>query len=138
MAERILRGRLEALNRNDVEISSASVIDMEGTDADPRAIVLLERNGFRAGEHRSRMLTGAMIDEADKLLVMEQQHRDAIINRSHGVGGKVFLLTAFKEGREVENGEAGDIADPYCRSDVHYRLCFDEIAAAIEGLLQCL
>ena len=84
------------------------------------------------------MLTDAMIDRADKLIVMERQHRDAIITRSQGAGEKVFLLKAFKKGREVENGNAGDIADPYCRSDIHYRLCFDEIAAAVEGLLRCL
>ena len=57
MAERIFRKKLEEKGRSDIEVSSASLIDMEGSRADPRAIEILTRKGFDCHGHRSRLLT---------------------------------------------------------------------------------
>ncbi|MDI6688102.1 MAG: hypothetical protein QME06_07785, partial [Desulfobacterales bacterium] len=79
MAERIFRKKLEENGRSDIEVSSASLVDMEGASADPKTIDILKEKGFDGDGHKSRPLTQDMIVEADMILAMERRHRETII-----------------------------------------------------------
>jgi len=139
MAERIFRKKSEENSRGDLEISSASLINMEGVSADPKAVDILEEKGFDGYGHKSRPLTEDMIAETDMILVMEQQHREAIIENYPDAEEKVFLLKPFSRGcTQLNSGDMDDIKDPYRLSNYHYRLCFAEIYLAIEGILKCI
>ena len=139
MAERILRKRSEKNGRSDIEVSSASLFDMEGAPADPGAIDILEEKGFGGYGHKSRLLTEDMVAEMDMILVMEQQHRKTIIGNYPEARGKVFLLKPFSSGcSQLNNSDMDDIKDPYKLSNYHYRLCFAETYMAIEGVLKCI
>lgn len=131
MAERMFRRRLKEHNRNDIEVSSAALYDMGRVSADPRAVDLLNKKGFDGYGHRSRLLTGDMIAEADKVIAMERAHQEVIIDKYPVAECKVYLLKSFSENY---NGLDEDIKDPSGRSDYHYRLCFAEIYMAIDGL----
>jgi protein-tyrosine phosphatase len=104
---------------------------MEGMPGDPRAVRMLIEKGFDGHNHESRLLTADMVNEADKIIVMENVHREEIAARYPEMEGKIYLLKSF-----LGNGSDGEIKDPHGRSNYHYRLCFAEIYMAIEGLIK--
>ncbi len=139
MAERIFRKMSEKSGRSDISVSSASMLDMKGAPPDPRAADFLAEKGFDDRGHKSRLLTEEMAAETDMILVMEQQHRDMIIEKYPDAAGKVFLLKPFYNGcTQTDSDNMNDISDPYKLSGYHYRLCFAEIYMAIEGLIKCI
>ena len=139
MAERIFRKRLKENSHSDIEVSSASLFDMEGAPADPGAVDILEEKGFDGYGHKSKLLTEDMVAETDMILVMDQQHRKTIIENYPDAKGKVFLLKPFSSGcSQIDSGNMDDIRDPYRLSSYHYRLCFAEIYLSIEGVLKCI
>jgi len=139
MAERIFRKRSEENGHSDIEVSSASLFDMEGAPADPGAVDILEEKGFDGYGHKSRPLTEDMVAETDMILVMERQHREMLIENYPDAKGRVFLLKPFFSGcSQMDGGDMDDIKDPYNLSSYHYRLCFAEIYLAVEGVLKCI
>ena len=139
MAERIFRKMSEKSGRSDISVLSASLSDMKGAPADPRAVDLLVEKGFDGYGHKSRLLTEEMAAETDMILVMEKQHRDMIIEQYPGAEKKIFLLKPFITGcARPDDNQNNDISDPYKLSGYHYRLCFAEIYMAVEGLIKCI
>lgn len=135
MAERIFRKKSEENGCGDIEVSSASLFDMEGSSADPRAIEILTRKGFDGHGHRSRLFTEDMVAGADKIIVMESIQKEMIIDKYPDAEDKIYLLKSFSGDVDRSNN---NIKDPYGLSSYHYRLCFAEIYLAIEGMLKCI
>jgi protein-tyrosine-phosphatase len=135
MAERILKGKLEKINRTDVDVSSAGLIDMDSMPADPIAAGILNDHGFEGSNHHSQLLTEEMISQADMIIVMEDVHRQMMIDQYPDSARKISLLRSFSRDYNVA---FGDIKDPYKLSMYHYRLCFSEIYLSIDGLLKCI
>lgn len=132
MAERILKGKLEGNRCNIEKVSSAGISGvMEGMPGDPKAVKMLVDKGFDSYNHESRLLTEDMVDEADKIIVMEKIHREEIVSKYPDVEEKVYLLKSFSG-----IGPDEQIKDPYGLSSYHYRLCFAEIYMAVEGLVK--
>ncbi len=135
MAERILKGKLETINRKDVSVSSAGLIDMDGMPADPIAAAVLADHGIDGTNHHSRLLTEEMVSDSDMIIVTEEIHIKMIADQYPDAAGKISLLKSFSR----DYSEAfGDIRDPYKLSMYHYRLCFSEIYLSIDGLLKCI
>lgn len=135
MAERILTERLRKENKTDIEVSSGAIIDMNEALPDPKAVETLLEHGLEGSGHMSTLLTEEMITDAHMILVMENIHREILCNQYPVSKGKIQLLKSFSQDY---NEAFGDIKDPYRLSTYHYRLCFAEIAMAIEGLLTCI
>lgn len=136
MAERVFRRKLKESNCNDIndiKVSSAALYDLERAPSDPKAVEILNKKGLDGYGHKSRPLTEDMIAEADKIIVMEGEHKEMIIDKYPDAEGKVYLLKSFSGNY---NGLDEDIKDPYGLSDYHYRLCFAEIYMAVEGLIK--
>jgi len=131
MAERIFRKKSEENGCSNIDVSSAFLIDMEGSPADPRVIDILEEKGFNGLGHRSRLLTEDMVAGADKIIVMESIQKDMIIDKYPDAEGKIYLLKSFSGDVNRPND---DIKDPYGLSSYRYRLCFAEIYMAVERL----
>jgi len=132
MAERILKGKLNGKKSRVADVSSAGISDMvEGMAGDPRAAQILAEKGFDGQGHKSRLLTADMVAKADKIIVMENIHREDIIGNYPDAEGKIYLLKTFWDNVSDEG-----IKDPYGLSSYHYRLCFAEIYMAVEGLVR--
>lgn len=139
MAERILKKKLIENNRSDIDVSSASIFNMNGESGDPKAVKILEEMGFEASGHQSKLLTEDMAAEADMILVMEQYHKDTIIGTYPDTKDRVSFLKPFSRGCEqLINNDVEEIVDPHNLSAYHYRLCFAEIYLSVEGLLKCI
>jgi len=135
MAERILIERLKKDKKTGIEVSSASVIDMDGIPADPTAVEILHEHGLDGAGHHSRLLTEDLVSQADMIIVMEDIHKKGILGQYPEAEGKIHLLKSFSPDY---NEEYADIKDPYKLSIFQYRLCFSEIYIAMAGLMKCI
>jgi protein-tyrosine-phosphatase len=135
MAERILKKRLAKIKRSDVVVSSAGMIDMQGTEGDPAAIKMLAAHGYDSLSHVSRLVSEGMLEKADWIVVMENAHRQRLIGDYPQYEEKIRLLKSFAQDYDGINQ---DIRDPYRQSVYNYRFCFSEIYMAIDGMMKCI
>ena len=135
MAERIFKKQLKKRDLLHVQAESAGLLDLQGADADPQAVSILQEKGMDGSRHRSRALSADMVSRADMVLVMEEAQREELLRRHPEAEGKVKLLKSFSL-----HGDKGDldIEDPHGCEPYHYRSCFAEIYFSLEGLFRCI
>jgi len=135
MAERIMLGMLKKAGREDIEVTSAGLSDVNGAAGDPIAAALLEQKGFSADRHRPKLLTPQSARNSEMIIVMENAHKELLCVNYPDLAEKIHLLKSFSS---AFNPYDQDIKDCYRQSVYHYRLCFSEIFFSIEGLLKCI
>ncbi|EIJ80302.1 protein-tyrosine-phosphatase [Bacillus methanolicus PB1] len=114
-----------------VEVKSAGVFAVNGSEASPNAKKVLEENNIEYN-HQSTSLTNELIGWATHILTMTSGHKTSVISQFPEAAGKTFTLNEFA------NGKASDIADPFGGSIEAYRKTFTEIKKAIEKLIENL
>ena len=124
--------------RGDVESSSAGISALDGFPASPETIkVLQDEEGLNVSRHRSRRLRAEMIETADKIFVMEQIHREAIVHAVPQAKNKVQLLAEYSP----EGGKAPqdiDIPDPIRMSGEFYRNVLSVIRGCVKRIVEGL
>jgi len=128
MAEHLLRHWLGPDSPWDVR--SAGVGAVGGEPPSEEAVIALADKGISAVHHRSQLLDQGLVDAADFIVVMTDDHRRIVQKRFPGVHGRVFLLKSF--------GPAGrdeDIDDPIGQSVDVYRDVRDEMNAVMPDLV---
>ncbi|MBI2094775.1 MAG: low molecular weight protein arginine phosphatase [Candidatus Omnitrophica bacterium] len=119
MAEGLFR-KMTADRPGEFTVGSAGISAVDGFAPTPATIEAMEREGVDVSDHRSRRLTADMICVADKIYVMEEIHRRAVLRLAPQAGPKVFLLGQFAPA----GGNAPDlrdIPDPIRMSEDFYR-----------------
>jgi len=107
MAAALMRKHLAALGlSNEIEVKSAGVWAREGSSASEGSATVLARQGISLSDHRSQPMTAQLLEQADIVLVMEEEHRRSLFYLEPKHLRKVFLLTEMV-------GRSKDIADPY-------------------------
>ncbi len=104
MAEALLRARLA--QRPGFQVSSAGLSALTGHPADPHAVALLAGRGIDISAHRARQLTPELLAASDLVVVMEQEHEEAVHRLSPQSRGKVHRIGRFGK---------FDVEDPYRR-----------------------
>lgn len=95
-----------ALERGvDVEIRSAGTLGLADHRAEPYAITVCRELGIDIGQHRSRALTPELVAWADKILVMELEHAQAVTAIDEKAATRVVPLGPL--------AGVPEIADPY-------------------------
>jgi protein-tyrosine phosphatase len=87
-----------------VQIGSAGLSAMVGCGADPIAVQIMAGAGVDISSHRARMLTDAIVRDADLILVMDDLQRQQVSMQYPHTRGKVFRLA---------EAARQDIPDPY-------------------------
>ncbi len=128
MAEYLLRHHLGP--RAAWVAASAGLFAVHGLPASASAVSVLREQGIDLTPHRSRQLTGEMVDAAGLVVVMTGAHAVELQRRFPQAAPRVRLLTAFA-GAAV----AGDIPDPIGSSVQGYRMIRDEIDSALLDLI---
>ena len=137
MAERVLGSRLKRTGINEVEVSSAGLLDMHGAPADMMARQILRENGIEDEGHHSQVVNEVMIGETDLIVTMEMKQLQIIGDQYPLAMDKLRILKSYLP--EPNDGKIpGDIKDPYRQSIFYYRLCFAEISLAIKELMKCI
>ncbi|HLA88647.1 MAG TPA: hypothetical protein VJL10_11525 [Anaerolineales bacterium] len=123
----------ELLQRNegmDWSILSAGTWTTDGLPAMPEAIQRAKQIGLDLMEHRSRAITGEMLEHADLVLVMESGQKEALQIEFPFCREKILLLSEAAEGipynipDPVENPSNVEVALETCKL---VRAGFDKI-----------
>ena len=123
MAEAIF----EDMIRNDggaqsagIRAQSAGTWDLGCHKATDEAIEVMREKGLDITSHRSRHIDEDLVNWADVILVMEDEHRVYTLARFPNARGKVHLLAELA-------GEEGEIADPMNCGIAGHRECADRL-----------
>ena len=139
MAEGILKKMLEDKGVGNLEVSSAGTHGLQNAPASLFAMEVAGDRNLDLSGHRSRRLTAGMIDDADLILAMSQEHPDYVKRIGGTVGHKTFLLKAFPQAHSASNKGRNDgvlsIEDPIGRSLDDYERSFVEIEKEIRRIL---
>ncbi len=104
----------------DVEVKSCGTATLSGLSASKPAIEVLRREGIDISGHKAVPVNSQLVNWADVILVMEEKHKEDIIEKFPQVRGKVYLLTEFAD------QERKDIVDPIGKpSEVYEGLVLD-------------
>ena len=117
---------------DEVEVLSAGLFALEGMRANEHAIKTMAKEGVDLAKHRSRQLTKKMVDDADIIVVMTQDHKDAIAHFARHVMDKVFLLSGFEEDEDIRKR---DIPDPIAQPLEAYQRCLAQMKSPLANLV---
>lgn len=104
----------------DWHITSAGVWAWDGNRASQGAVKAVERKGFDLSNHRSQLITREMIVESDLILVMEQNHKQALQASFPTYSSRIYLLSEMV-------GMKHDIIDPTGGTAADYEDTADEL-----------
>jgi protein-tyrosine-phosphatase len=131
MAERLLA---EAFKKEGgalacLEVASAGVAAYEGTPASAYAVAAMKEVGLDISDHRSRLLTREMVQDAGMILAMTEMHVVAI-QEEYGklADGKLFL---FRQWMPLML----QVGDPFGANLEVYRACRKMIAEAVPSVV---
>ena len=118
-----MRMALAYIGSDDVVFSAGLAAD--GSGATEQAVAAMDEWGIDLRDHRSAMLTRDMCNKADRILVMSDAHRSALLHA--GIPAEKVTVLA---------GENGGIADPYGGDLACYRHTRDQLMTEIRRLLK--
>lgn len=132
LAEYLLRHKLAAahdlraseLERTGYRVSSAGTWAGVGGPASSGTLAELAKRGIDASGHRSQALTVELIQRAERIYCMTEDHRVAVLGLAPNSAGRVRLLD-----------ERGGVPDPVGGGAEEYRRCADQIERLVEAHL---
>ena len=107
-------------------VRSAGLSAMVGYPADPEVIRVAKEQGLELQAHRAQQVTSVMCQQAELILVMEQEHKTQLEQLYPQVRGKVFRLGLYGQ---------FDIADPYRQSREAFDTAYQGISQGIADWL---
>jgi len=110
--------------------ASAGLFAAPGAPASEMAIEVMREIGISLEDHRSRVLSPAMVKEADLLIAMTSAHRDGILAMAPDAAAKTHTLHSFG----VANPGL-DVMDPFRGVAETYRRVRDEIESALADVI---
>ncbi len=127
-----LRQRLEKRGVR-VQVESAGFIGPNRPAPADALAAALERGTDLAG-HRSQLVSRALLDAADLIVVMNTAQRDAIMVRRRGIPRQVLVLGDL----DPEPITMREIIDPWGKSRATFDACYDRIDRCLEELVRSL
>lgn len=114
-------------NNSNIIIESAGLFATNGMPATPEAIAVMEDFGIDLSGHRSRQVTGEMVQQADLVLTMTGTQRDWLVDMYPQAEGKTFTISEYL-------GEEGDLNDPFGQGGQVYRESANQIRKLLNQL----
>lgn len=111
--------------KSKMTVSSAGLGALVGHGIDKQMVRCLNADGVNEVEHAARQFTRELAQEADIILVMEQDHVNAIQNIAPEAAGKTMLLGKWSNNEEI--------ADPYKRSDEFFELIYKQMRTNVDA-----
>jgi glycine hydroxymethyltransferase len=114
--------------------SSAGIGAADNQPPSAHSITAMRELGIDISDLRSRMISPAMVADADLILAMTFGHHDVLQMLFPEAADKIFLLREFEE---AADGEL-EIDDPIGQPVEVYRACRDQIHTAVKALTSAL
>ncbi len=133
MAEGLLKHRLG--EASEIKVSSAGIAAGDGMPPSTHSATVMQELGIDITDQQSNQLTPELVASADYLFVMTYGHFDAILMMYPEAADKTYLVRHFLEDETLLHR---DISDPIGQSVQVYRHCRDEIASAMDSIVEFL
>jgi protein-tyrosine-phosphatase len=130
MAEGFARHHASVLGI-DLDCASVGLIARQGLEASEHGVRTLRERGVDISGHRAQRLDGALVNWADVIVAMEEEHRLAVQEYPVAALKSVVLLSEWAGEAPLGPG----IADPIGGSPADYARTADEIEAYIKRAL---
>ena len=109
MAEGLLQRALDRrLDGAAPVVGSAGTIAIDGAPAMPESIEAARERGVDIRAHAARLLTPALIDDADLIVTMAAEHRDAVRRLAPGAVPRTFTLKELTRVLEATRPNGAD------------------------------
>jgi protein-tyrosine phosphatase len=131
MAEALLKRELSHLPpEHSVRITSAGLHATPGKPPHPWALVASAEFEVSLENHRARVLTAEMVQDADAIFAMDFQNKAELLTLYPESRHKIFMLSACMQGP----GQHGEIPDPYLGDLETTRKCYQTLQTCIRNL----
>ena len=132
MAEAIFNMITQSSELQDSRICARSAGidgDWEGLKTAGEAQLVMLEMGLNIRKRRAQYIDKGLVDWADVILVMEQQHKHHVMGHFPHASEKVHLISEFA-------GKEGEVPDPYRHGIEAYRQCADQLTCLITAILE--
>lgn len=131
MAEGLLKERLAREGITTVRVISAGIWAYQGNPGTPEAIQAAREKGVDISAHRASLLSKELIEQADLILTMGEEHKWEVVRLVPQALERTFILTEFSNNTSKREG----ISDPYGGFLEDYRRCLLEIEKELLSVL---
>ncbi len=114
----------------DIEVDSAGIFAFSGDSASREAVEVLRKKQIDISDHRSKLVTDNLLEEADLVLTMTYSHKETLLFKHPFVSRKIYTL------KEYAYGLAEDVHDPYGRGLKAYKEVGNELREVLEKVLE--
>lgn len=125
VGEAVLRDRLSRKGFDDWVVGSAGTWALDESRAAPYSVELMAEQGIDISIHRARLVSEALLADADLVLCMESGHAEAISAEFPAHASRVYLLSEMV-------GQRHDVSDPYGGPLPRYRRMVAEVTELVE------
>ncbi len=135
MAEALLKYELENIDLPfETEVTSAGLSAVAGEKASEPAKKMFSQDEPNLSHHKAKTIDLDLIDDADLILVMTDDHKRQLLARFPRAANKTFI---FKE-YVGEAGSSCNIADPAGYGPNKYRQVLEDIRSSVKKLVSKL
>ena len=131
MCEALMNRELAHLDNPQFTVLSAGLDAISGRAAHPWAIAAARDFGISLEEHRARLLTPALVEQATVIFTMDYQNQVQLLSRYPETRHKAFLLCAYAG----EGNRSAEIPDPFYLDQEGTRGCYQTLATCIRNLV---
>lgn len=126
MAEALFNAKAKRLGENGAWIArSAGTWALENQPASGHAITTIKERGLDLTPHRGHQITADDLLQSDIVIVMTQNHREALAAEFPLHKNKIHLMSEI-------DGRVYDISDPYGGILSEYQVCAQKLEEMIE------
>ena len=97
MAEFMLKEQIKLAGIKNVEVSSAGVYAMVGSDMPPHAIEVLTENHIPINKHKARQVEKTLLESVDLVLTATEDHRSDVVRTLVKANRFTFTINEFAE-----------------------------------------
>lgn len=132
MAQGLLQKMLVESGLEDVDVSSAGIGTLDGYPATSFAVKAAAEKQVDISHHHSTRLTTKLVEQADLILVMADEHHD-YLSQMEASRGKLYMFKGFPE--EGHADFLHSVKDPVGGSLEEYRRTIDELERELKRML---
>ena len=131
VVEALLNKRFHERGISELYAHSAGTADYPPRSASRFSVeVIGETESIDLTDHRSKVATKAMVEEASLIICMEASHKEVLSLESPSEADKIFLLS------EMVPGPVYDVSDPYGKDKHAYQMMVKTVTQLVDSGLE--
>jgi len=121
----------DMLKGTPASVGSAGTAAPVGSPAAPNAVEVMREAGLDLTRHRAQQLTSAMLEVSDLVLVMDDYHRQRVVELSSDAAGQTRLLLSYVDSSEGVEDPIGLSVECYRQTREAMKPALAQVAAQV-------